>query len=159
MSKYHFSYNTKPGDIVIQYNENGVFGVKLPYDRLDNLDGSVYKVDEGIKKYLDDYFDGKEPEKIKLDLNVTTFQKKVFDVLLNTKRGDLLTYGDIANMIGCASPRAIGQALKRNPIPLIIACHRVVGKGWDGGFGGDTLGEKMDLKKYLIEIEKGAVGE
>jgi methylated-DNA-[protein]-cysteine S-methyltransferase len=157
MSKYHFSYNTKYGDIVIIYNENGVSDVRLPYDGLDNLDGSVYRVDEEIKQYFDDYFEGKEPKKLKLDLKVTPFQKKVFEALLNTKRGDILTYGDIGNIIGCSSPRAIGQALKRNPIPLIIACHRVVGKGWDGGFGGETLGEKMELKKYLIEIEKSVV--
>lgn len=154
MGKFHFAYKTKLGDIISIYDEKGLCELKLPYDDLDSLDGSKYKENEKIKKYLDDYFSGKEPEKIKINIDVTEFQKRVFDALCTTKRGSTLTYGDIGRMIGCASPRAVGQALKRNPVPIVIPCHRVVGKDWDGGFGGETSGEKMEFKKFLLETEK-----
>lgn len=154
MDKYHFTYNTKLGEIIVIYNEKGVCEIKLPYDNLSSLEGSEYLENENIKRYLDDFFNGYDPEKIDIDINVTEFQKKVYDILCSTKRGSTLTYGDISKLIGCSSPRAVGQALRRNPVPIIIPCHRVVGKNWDGGFGGETRGEKMDFKKYLLEIEK-----
>lgn len=144
------------GDLKVFYDEKGVTSVILPCDRDRdrNLEGLEYKEDEKVKKYFDDYFSGKELGKLELNIKITEFQKKVFDLLLETKTGTLLTYGDIAKLINCGSYQAIGQALKRNPVPVIIPCHRVVGKGWDGGFGGSTTGEKMDFKKYLINHER-----
>lgn len=154
MDEYYFSYPTKIGEIFVRYDLKGVIGVHLPYDNLDEIEGKVYKIDNRIIKYFDDYFRGIEPEGLDINIKCSEFQRKVYDVLLTTKIGTILTYGQIAKAIGCASPRAVGQALKRNPIPIIIPCHRVVGRGWDGGFGGETCGEKMDIKKFLLEHER-----
>lgn len=154
MNKFYFAYTTKLGEIFIFYNDKGVTEIKLPYDNLDSIDESKYLENERIRRYFDDYFAGNEPERIEVDINVTEFQKKVYDILCSTKWGSTLTYGDIARLIGCGSPRAVGQALKRNPVPIVIPCHRVIGKKWDGGFGGETRGEKMDFKRFLIENER-----
>lgn len=154
MSEYYFIYSAKIGDIYITYNSNGVTGVYLPYDSLNDIEGKQYKIDNSIKKYFDDYFEGTEPEALKIDIRISDFQRKVYEVLLSTKMGTILTYGQIAKAIGCASPRPVGQALKKNPIPIIIPCHRVVGTGWSGGFGGETCGEKMDVKNALLEHER-----
>jgi methylated-DNA-[protein]-cysteine S-methyltransferase len=154
---YYYIYKTQNGDITIFYDENGITSVCLPYDKPGDTSQATYREDEKIKKYFDEYFSGGEPEPLKLNIRVTEFQKKVFDVLINTSRGTTLTYGDIAKLIGCRSNQAVGQALKRNPVPILIPCHRVVGKGWDGGFGGDTTGKKMDYKKYLLQIEKNKI--
>jgi methylated-DNA-[protein]-cysteine S-methyltransferase len=153
MEKY-FIYKCKKGDIRIDYSDKGVTGVLLPYDLEREAGSREYLENKEIRKYFDDYFAGKEPEPLKLSIKVTEFQRKVFDILLNTKRGTYLTYGDVARLIHCGSNQAIGQALKRNPVPIIIACHRVVGKGWDGGFGGEITGEKMEFKKFLLDQEK-----
>lgn len=147
-------YETSKGDIRIVYDENGVSRVYLPYDNDFSETGLEYREDEDIKKFFDLFFSGKEGVKPKLNAVFTPFQKKVFDVLINTRMGTVLTYGDIAQLIGCASPRAVGQALRCNPVPIIVPCHRVVGKGWDGGFAGETSGTKVDYKKYLLQIEK-----
>lgn len=152
MEKY-FKYNTQKGEIKIIYNEIGITSVILPCDNINETHSLEYCENEKIKKYFEDYFSGKETEPVKLDIKVTEFRKKVFDILLVTKMGTVLTYGDVARLIGCGSPQAIGQALKRNPVPIIIPCHRVIGKGWDGGFGGETEGDKMDFKKFLLEHE------
>ena len=150
----YFVYECEKGDIRVDYNENGVTGVFLPYDWYGEINNREYLENEEIKKHFDDYFAGGEPKPLKLNIKVTEFQQKVFDILLNTKIGTFMTYGDVARLIHCGSNQAIGQALKRNPVPIIIACHRVVGKGWDGGFGGETTGEKMEFKKFLLQLEK-----
>lgn len=154
MKMYYCIYESEIGPIRVFYSDKGIKAVNLPYDKYSEI-AAEYKENEEISKYMDDYFSGREVRKISLDIEITDFQRKVFDVLLSTQRGNFLTYGDVAKLIGCSSPRAIGQALKRNPCPIIIPCHRVVGKGWDGGFAGETNGPKMDVKKYLLGIEQG----
>ncbi len=76
------------------------------------------------------------------------FQTKVWAALLSIPRGSVITYGQLADMIGCASPRAIGQALGANPLPIIIPCHRVVGAD---GLGGFSCG--INVKRLLLRSE------
>lgn len=155
MKSFYCIYQSEIGEIRIFYNEKGeVRAVNLPYDKYSEIEAE-YRDNEDIREYMDSYFSGKETNSLQLDIEVTDFQRKVFNALMLTNRGTYLTYGDMARLIGCHSPRAIGQALKRNPCPIIIPCHRVVGKGWDGGFGGETDGPKMNIKKYLLKIEQG----
>lgn len=149
----YFIYKSNFGDIRVAYSEKGITAVALPYDSIDNFVGLEYEEQEELRAYFNDYFDGQEFKLPPLDIKITAFQKKVFDLLCDTKRGTVLTYGDIAKLIHCGSNQAIGQALKRNPAPLVIPCHRVVGKGWEGGFGGDVTGVKMDFKRILLKFE------
>lgn len=153
MERYFQRYMTEKGEIIILYNIDGITNVFLPYDNFRITDDLHYREDEDIRRYFNKYFSGQETEKLKLNAVFTDFQSKVFEVLQDTQRGTLMTYGDIAGIIGCSSPRAIGQALKRNPVPIIIPCHRVIGKGWRGGFGGETCGQKMDFKGFLMKVE------
>lgn len=153
MGNFYCTYESDMGEIKIFYNERGVRSVILPYDGYCEASGE-YRENEDIREYMESYFSGKELKPLSLDIDVTDFQRRVFNVLMDTDRGTYLTYGDVAKLIGCRSPRAIGQALRKNPCPIIIPCHRVIGKGWDGGFGGETDGPKMDIKKYLLKIEK-----
>jgi methylated-DNA-[protein]-cysteine S-methyltransferase len=154
---YYFNYKTVMGDLLICYDDIGITSICLPYDKSENTIGLLYQEDKKIKRYFDDYFSGIEPEKVSLNIKLTNFQQKVFDILLDTRMGTFLTYGDIAKLIDCGSSQAVGQALKRNPVPIIIPCHRVVGKGWDGGFGGEIEGPKIDFKKYLLKLERNKV--
>lgn len=153
MSNYFTKYKCELGEITIFYNDIGIYNVNLPYE-VNNFSNLTYKKNIEIERYFESFFNGKETSMPKLDIKPTGFQKKVFDVLINTKKGTVLTYGDVAELIGCNSPRAIGQALKKNPVPIIIPCHRVVGKGWAGGFGGQIDGVNMRFKEYLLSIEK-----
>ena len=86
-------------------------------------------------------------------LNGTEFQKKVWRVLTQIKPGETRTYGDIAGEIN-SSARAVGNACRRNPIPIFIPCHRVVSASGRGGFMGKTSGEAMDIKEWLLENEQ-----
>ncbi|NJE11348.1 methylated-DNA--protein-cysteine methyltransferase [Thermococcus sp. MAR1] len=79
---------------------------------------------------------------------VTPFERRVYEWLTkNVKRGSVITYGNLAKAVG-TSPRAIGGAMKRNPYPIVVPCHRVVAR--DGiGYYTPRLEEKM----FLLEIE------
>lgn len=80
----------------------------------------------------------------------TPFQRKVWDALLNIPFGKTCSYGQLASKLGNEKAcRAVGNALNKNPIPLLIPCHRVLGGG--GTLGGYSCGS--DLKRKLLELE------
>ena len=87
---------------------------------------------------------------VPLDLRGTPFQKEVWEVLLGIPFGETCTYGDIAKRLGNpAASRAVGGANRRNPISIIVPCHRVVGAaGKLTGFAGG-----LDAKTYLLSLE------
>ncbi len=104
--------------------------------------------------WLDLYFSGKQPDFTPpLRPRGTAFRRAVWDVLLSIPYGRTITYAQAARMLGCPSPRAVGNAVGRNPISLIIPCHRVVGS--DGrltGYAGGT-----DRKAALLELERTGI--
>ena len=81
----------------------------------------------------------------------TDFQKKVWKQLQKIPYGVTITYGELACRVGCPKgARAVGSACGKNPIGILIPCHRVVGQ--NGGLTGFAWG--LDRKKYLIQLEK-----
>jgi methylated-DNA-[protein]-cysteine S-methyltransferase len=92
---------------------------------------------------------------IPLHLNGTEFQKKVWRALQTIPTGKTLTYGELAKKLQ-TSPRAIGQACRTNPIPVIIPCHRIVAANHLGGYAGKQSGKMMKIKTCLLEHEKSA---
>jgi len=105
-------------------------------------------------KQLDEYFDGnRKVFDLKLKLNGTPFQKKVWSQLQKISHGETKSYQDIARKVGdVKAVRAIGMANNRNCITVIVPCHRVIMK--DGSLGG--YGGKVWRKKWLLEHE-GAI--
>ncbi len=87
-------------------------------------------------------------------LTGTPFQLKVWQETARIPHGATITYGELAETLGCASPRAVGQALKRNPLPIVVPCHRVIGRS--GNLTGFSCG--LDVKKALLDIEKACTG-
>jgi len=111
------------------------------------------KIIEQAKKELDAYFAGKLKEfKVPVRPQGTDFQQAAWKALTKIPYGVTRSYGDQARAIGKPKAvRAIGAANGRNPIPIIIPCHRVIGA--DGsltGFGGG-----MATKQFLLELEQG----
>ena len=101
---------------------------------------------------LAQYFEGRLKQ-FDLDLNPqgTDFQKKVWQALLTIPYGTTVCYGEIAQRIDNPKAcRAVGLANKSNPIPIVIPCHRVIGKnGKLTGFAGG-----LDLKQILLDLER-----
>ena len=100
---------------------------------------------------LANYFDG-ELTKISLPLapSGTPFQRLVWASMNRIPYGETKSYGEVADEIG-SSPRAVGNACGQNPIPILIPCHRVVGKG--GALIGYSGREGVETKRYLLEHE------
>lgn len=100
--------------------------------------------------WLDDYFSGAIPvTQVPLSLQGTPFQLRVWSALRTLPYGTLLPYGELARRLGVRSPRAVGQAVGRNPVSLIVPCHRIVAAhGRLGGYAGGT-----EIKCRLLALE------
>lgn len=103
-------------------------------------------------RQLEEYFQGRRWEfDLPLDLQGTAFQKKVWAALCGIPCGRTASYGDIARAIGRpGSGRAVGGANHRNPVAIVIPCHRVIGS--DGGLTG--YGGGLWRKQWLLEHER-----
>ncbi len=155
-------FDTEFGWMAIVASANGLCRLTLPQPAADKalvliadyFPGAVVD-SSGFRELvfrLGSYFEG---ERIdfgdELDLrNFTVFQQSVWKLASSIPYGETRTYGWIAEELGrSGSVRAVGQALARNPLPIIIPCHRVVGSG--GAIGGFSGG--LEMKKRLLELE------
>ena len=108
---------------------------------------------DNLIKRFKAYFSGHQVEfPDKLDLSgATSFQRRVWEITRNIPYGEKRSYLWVAIQIGKRrAARAVGQALGKNPLPIIVPCHRVVTS--DGGLGGFTGGR--ELKRYLVRLEE-----
>jgi len=89
---------------------------------------------------------------LKVEPEGTDFQIRVWKALQSIPYGETRTYGEVATQLN-SSARAVGNACRRNPIPIVIPCHRVVAKTGIGGFSGQTEGFQIDRKQALLKLE------
>ena len=104
------------------------------------------------EKELEEYFAGKRSVfSVPLDMRGTPFQKQVWEALQDIPFGETRSYGQLANQLGKPSAaRAVGAANGRNPVSIIVPCHRVLGSsGKLTGFAGG-----LDAKTYLLTLER-----
>ncbi|MCU7896756.1 MAG: methylated-DNA--[protein]-cysteine S-methyltransferase [Candidatus Thiodiazotropha sp. (ex Lucinoma aequizonata)] len=109
----------------------------------------LVRVMDAINAYLQD-----PGRKFNLDLLLsgTQFQCRVWKVLQQIPSGKTMIYSELAKKINSGT-RAMGNACRANPCPLIIPCHRVVGINGLGGFAGERGGEKLEIKRWLLQHE------
>ncbi len=151
-------YQSKLGDISVLANDEGLLGCYFlgqkyfedGYETENVVEGNNAFLDE-VKVWLDDYFAGKNPELSRLTLapEGTAFQKKVWAILAQIPYGQTMTYGEIATKLNCASAQAVGGAVGKNPLSIIVPCHRVLGsQGQLTGYAGG-----VERKRWLLEHE------
>ncbi len=106
---------------------------------------------KNVKLQLEEYFCGKRQKfDLKINTKGTKFQKKVWNELLKIPHGATKSYSEIAKNIGNQNAqRAVGSACNKNPIMIIIPCHRVISK--NGNLGGFAYGNK--IKQKLLSVE------
>lgn len=84
----------------------------------------------------------------------TAFEERVYDALRRVPKGRVTTYKLLAESIGCGSPQAVGQALRRNPLAPVVPCHRVISSDLGpGGFQGVREGKPLCAKLKLLAAE------
>ncbi len=106
-----------------------------------------------VEAALEDYFI--DPNKL-LAFSIlqqgSEFQRRVWQYLIMIPSGETRTYGEVAEALG-TGPRAVANACRRNPTPIIVPCHRVVAANGLGGYAGKTEGFEIDVKKWLLTHE------
>jgi methylated-DNA-[protein]-cysteine S-methyltransferase len=111
---------------------------------------------EAAREQLAEYFAGRRTRfELPLAPRGTECQRRVWEALEYVRFGDTATYGELATRLGApAAARAVGAANGRNPISIVIPCHRLVGSG--GGLTG--YGDGLDRKRFLLALEAGVSG-
>ena len=105
---------------------------------------------EKAQAWLESYFDGANPEiGFPLAPRGTAFQRRVWAALTDIPHGQPRSYGALAEKLGCQSARAVGTAVGRNPISVLIPCHRVLGA--NGSLTGYAGG--LERKRALLRLE------
>lgn len=146
-----FIYDSPFGKMRVVASHKGLVSIDFDSDEALEMPTEETAIHKTVNSQLEEYFSGERKKfDVKLDLNGTNFQNKVWKALYDIDYGEIVTYKQIAEKVG--SPRAfraVGNANNRNPIPIICACHRVVGS--DGSLVGYAYGLKM--KEQLIDLE------
>lgn len=112
-------------------------------------DAATARVVEQLQAY---FRDPHAPLTVPLLLEGTTFQRRVWNALQAIPPGTTMTYGELAQQLGTAA-RAIGVACRTNPLPILIPCHRVVGRQGLGGYAGAVTGDPLGIKRWLLQHE------
>jgi methylated-DNA-[protein]-cysteine S-methyltransferase len=144
--------NTEAGKIKVEIEKGRVKRILL----LSHSEHSKEKEHQALspeekKIYLqiESYLKGEiKSLNFEVELKGTPFEKRVWEEVRKIPYGETITYGDLAKRLG-TSPRAIGRALNKNPLPLYIPCHRVVARN---GLGGFSAGNRW--KAFLLQLEK-----
>ncbi|MDI3310839.1 MAG: methylated-DNA--[protein]-cysteine S-methyltransferase [Thermoanaerobacterium sp.] len=143
--------DTSIGMLKIYSSEDGITRIDFPNEEHVQCAIGTNSFIADCKEQLRLYFEGHLREfNVKLDLEGTDFQKSVWRELMKIPYGFYATYGEIAKRIGKPNAsRAVGNALNKNPVPIIIPCHRIIGsdmtlKGFAGG---------LNVKSLLLQHE------
>jgi O-6-methylguanine DNA methyltransferase len=132
--------------------KNEILSLEFVWDKKLKETNPQTSFAKDVKKQLIEYFSGKRKKfDLKVSVNGTHFQKKVWDVVSKIPFGKTLTYKDVAEKLGNKNlSRAVGLALKSNKVVIIIPCHRVIAKNGIGGFSGKS---HQNIKKKLLNLE------
>lgn len=110
---------------------------------------------EIVRQFNAYFFAGTPYFSLPLAPSGSEFQQRVWQQLRQIPYGQSVTYGRLAHHLG-SSARAVGGACRRNPIPLLVPCHRVVAAAGLGGFSGHREGPMLRLKGWLLALERAA---
>ncbi len=147
---YSYIYKTKIGELELSEKDNKLISISFnPKNFKNKKETPLLK--QAIKE-INEYLDKKRIKfSVPIQIEGTEFQKKVWNELLKIPYGELRSYKQIAEAIkNPKAVRAVGGANNKNKIPIIIPCHRVIGKtGELVGYGGG-----LKIKETLIKLEK-----
>lgn len=158
MTISYLTYPSPLGELRILANEKGIYKLAITeedWQEYQNQAGSMEEVSalaHPIVEQIDEYFSKKRKTfDLPLVLEGSSFYQQVWQQLQSIPYGQVRSYGEIAQAVGKPkAARAVGQANRANPLPIIIPCHRVIGK--NGKLVG-YAGCRTDLKEFLLRLE------
>ena len=137
--------------LAITTTDKGLAGIDYVHG-LPAMDPTGKMAEKTIHQ-LESYFE--DPQwrfDLPLDLAGTSFQKRLWQALNKVPAGTTDTYGQLACVLSSGA-QAVGQACRRNPVPVVVPCHRIVSLQGMGGYAGEVDGEKMAIKRALLAHE------
>ncbi len=140
------------GTLTVEAGDEGVFGIAFDGTGAAHAGVSARARAHlaAAEEALTDYFAGHPPRLPTLELRGSVFQRTVWSALLEIPWGEVRSYGEIGRAIGIVGgARAVGGANHRNPVAILVPCHRVV--AGDGGLGG--YGGGLERKRWLLAHE------
>lgn len=145
-------YESPVGALTILAGENGIQAIKFGKDEKVKSTGKASEMTRRAVKELEEYFQGKRKEfTVPCVPEGTDFQKRVWEALTRIPYGVTRTYKEIAvEIVNSRASRAVGMANNKNPVPIIIPCHRVIGS--DGRLTGYAGG--LGVKEFLLNLER-----
>jgi methylated-DNA-[protein]-cysteine S-methyltransferase len=151
---YYTKMPSPVGELLLTASDEGLTGVYLPGERLEprpDWEHDPARFEE-CRRQLGEYFAGERTTfSLRLAAPGTTFQREVWTELLEIGFGETITYAELARRVRRPdSQRAVGGANGRNPICIIVPCHRVVGS--NGSLTGYSAG--IDSKRWLLDFER-----
>lgn len=150
----YLAYNSPVGPLTLFEEDGRIIAVEWGWP--PETDEPPAPVLERARDQLDAYFEGKRQAfDLPLDPMGTPFQKKVWQALARIPFGTTRSYGELASELGTA-PRALGGACGRNPLPILIPCHRVLAA--NRSLGGYSGMDGIDTKRFLLRLE-GALND
>ena len=144
-------YNSPVGGISLLKDDSDLIGLSFSNqvfcDANARNDENAFKI---IINQLNEYFfEGRKNFSIQYRLPFTGFRSEVFKEMIKIPYGECVTYSYLAKKVGNPKAyRAVGSSCGKNPLPLVVPCHRVVSKSGLGGFTGG-----LDIKRFLLELE------
>ena len=153
MNPFQASIKTPFADLGIRLEDSRLAAVEFIHPQKEHFPGDVagLEICRRIRRYLDDPLQNDFLD-IPCCYTGTPFQVKVWKALRTIPTGQVLTYGELAERLD-TSARAVGNACRKNPIPVVIPCHRVVAASGIGGYAGATHGSLFAIKRWLLQHE------
>ena len=143
-----FTITTQVGQLTICVDDDQLTSVKLNSQSKPTFPQTP--LGKKIVEQIENYFNSSEFQfDLPLGQNGTEHQLKVWGALSKIPSGTVLTYGELAKKIG-SSARAVGNACRNNPLPIVVPCHRIVAASDIGGFSGAQTGVLLDIKRDLL---------
>lgn len=149
------AFSTPLGWIALGWSSRGITALRLlesaPEPQADAPPPFVDEARAAVEAFLGGASATLGP--LSLDLSgLPPFQRRCLEVLRSTRPGETLTYSELAARAGSPrAARAVGQAMRRNPLPILVPCHRVVGERWSGGY---SFGQGLATKRRLLDLER-----
>jgi methylated-DNA-[protein]-cysteine S-methyltransferase len=145
--------DTPVGRLFLESDGDVLIAIRLPSPANVARDAGGHDAPPVLKDtatQLEEYFAGDRTEfDLPMELDGTEFQREVWRELTRIPYGETISYGELARRVGRPrGPRAVGQANGRNPIPIIVPCHRVLASNGVGGYGGG-----LPMKRALLAVE------
>lgn len=153
------------GPLFVEYGDDGVRSIRFWEQGRHPPAGTRVQASRDdalgweVARQLGEYFRG---ERRAFDLPLapegTAFRLRVWDALRAIPFGETRTYQEVADAVECRAARAVGQANRHNPLPIVVPCHRVLAANGIGGYAGQSgAAPSLDAKRWLLRHE-GAAG-